>query len=110
MLAGGGMRTGQVIGATNRLGEYASERPVHFQEIFATVYHALGINPKLITDYLNSLPEGAAKWAAIADWEYSNYVERAHPMLDQLAPNFDITPADIDALFKSKPEYPVIGP
>jgi hypothetical protein len=71
---------------------------------------AIGINPQLITDYLSSLPEGAAKWAALADWEYSNYVERAHPMLDQLAPSFGLTPADIDALFKSKPEYPLIGP
>src|SRR5205814_8833670 len=32
LLAGGGMRTGQVIGATNRLGEYAKERPVTMQE------------------------------------------------------------------------------
>jgi len=45
ILAGGGMRTGQVIGATNRLGEYAKERPVHFQEVFATLYHNLGIDP-----------------------------------------------------------------
>ncbi len=38
LLAGGGMRTGQVIGSTNRLGEYAVDRPVHFQEVFATLY------------------------------------------------------------------------
>jgi hypothetical protein len=38
------MRTGQVIGATNRLGEEPSARPVHFQEVFATLYHNLGIN------------------------------------------------------------------
>ena len=44
MLAGGGMRAGQVIGATNRLGEHATDRPVHFQEIFATLYHNLGID------------------------------------------------------------------
>ncbi len=44
LLAGGGMRVGQVIGATNRLGEEAVERPVHFQEIFATLYKNLGIN------------------------------------------------------------------
>jgi uncharacterized protein (DUF1501 family) len=44
LLAGGGMKTGQVIGSTNRLGEEARERPVHFQEIFATLYHNLGIN------------------------------------------------------------------
>lgn len=44
ILAGGGMRCGQVIGSTNRLGEEARERPVHFQEIFATLYHNLGID------------------------------------------------------------------
>lgn len=43
-LAGGGMQLGQAIGATNRLGEYAKERPVHFQEVLATLYHNLGID------------------------------------------------------------------
>lgn len=43
-LAGGGIRAGQAIGATNRLGEYATERPVDIQEIIATLYHNLGIN------------------------------------------------------------------
>jgi hypothetical protein len=49
LLAGGGLKTGQVIGATDRLGGEATDRPVHFQEIFATVYHALGINPNTST-------------------------------------------------------------
>ena len=44
MLAGGGMKTGQVIGSTNRLAEVAKDRPVHFQEVFATLYHNLGID------------------------------------------------------------------
>jgi hypothetical protein len=44
LLAGGGMRHGQVIGATNRLGEYVTQRPVHFQEVFATLYRSLGID------------------------------------------------------------------
>jgi hypothetical protein len=44
MLAGGGMRTGQVLGETNRLGEHAVKRPVKFQEIFATLYHNAGID------------------------------------------------------------------
>jgi hypothetical protein len=48
-LAGGGLRTGQVIGSTNRLGERAQDRPVHFQEVFATVYHQLGIDPGTTT-------------------------------------------------------------
>jgi uncharacterized protein (DUF1501 family) len=43
-LAGGGVRGGQVVGATNRLGEFASNRPVAFQEVVATLYHNLGID------------------------------------------------------------------
>jgi len=44
LLAGGGMRTGQVIGSTNRLGEHAQDRPVHFQDVHATLYHNMGID------------------------------------------------------------------
>lgn len=44
LMAGGGMRTGQAIGATNRLGEYAAARPVDVQEIIGTAYHNLGID------------------------------------------------------------------
>lgn len=49
LLAGGGMRTGQVIGSTNRLGEHAQDRPVTFQEVFATLYHNVGIDTSLAT-------------------------------------------------------------
>jgi hypothetical protein len=49
LMAGGGMRTGQVIGATNRLGEHATERPVRFEEVFATIYRNLGIDPHQTT-------------------------------------------------------------
>jgi hypothetical protein len=44
LLAGGGMRHGQVIGATDRLGGEAVERPVQFGEVFATLYHNMGID------------------------------------------------------------------
>lgn len=44
LLAGGGMKTGQVIGSTNRLAEEAATRPVPMQEVFATIYHNLGID------------------------------------------------------------------
>ncbi len=46
LLAGGGMRTGQVIGSTNRFGEYADERPIHYRDVFATLYHNLGLDPE----------------------------------------------------------------
>ncbi|MEO8427633.1 MAG: DUF1501 domain-containing protein, partial [Verrucomicrobiota bacterium] len=44
VLAGGGMKTGQVIGATDRLGGEATERPIQFGDVFATLYHNLGID------------------------------------------------------------------
>jgi hypothetical protein len=44
LLAGGGMRTGQVIGSTSRDGGEVTDRPVYFQEVFATLYHNLGID------------------------------------------------------------------
>jgi hypothetical protein len=44
LLAGGGMRHGQMIGATDRLAGEAVDRPVKFQEVFATLYHNLGID------------------------------------------------------------------
>jgi hypothetical protein len=48
-VAGGGMKTGQVIGSTNRYAEVPAERPVHLHEVFATFYHLLGIDPKTTT-------------------------------------------------------------
>jgi Protein of unknown function (DUF1501) len=49
LLAGGGMKTGQAIGATNRLGEYAIARPVTHQEVFATLYAKLGLDLSKVT-------------------------------------------------------------
>jgi len=49
LLAGGGMKVGQVIGATDRLGGEPSERPVQFGEIFATLYQNLGIDVNQVT-------------------------------------------------------------
>jgi hypothetical protein len=49
ILAGGGMKTGQAIGATNRLGEHAVVRPVRFGEVHATLYRTLGIDPGTAT-------------------------------------------------------------
>ncbi len=44
LLAGGGMPTGQVIGATDRIGGEAVARPVTFGELYATLYRNLGID------------------------------------------------------------------
>lgn len=49
LMAGGGMKTGQAIGRTNRLGERPVERPVDMQEIVGTAYHNLGLDPMSTT-------------------------------------------------------------
>jgi hypothetical protein len=55
LLAGGGMRGGQVIGSTNRFGEEPDERPIQYREVMATLYHNLGIDLKNtpVTDELD---------------------------------------------------------
>ena len=44
ILAGGGMRTGQVLGSTNRYAEVAQDRPIHYQQVLATLYRQLGLD------------------------------------------------------------------
>lgn len=44
LLAGGGMRTGQVVGSTNSRGEEPKERPLTPNDLWATVYRHLGID------------------------------------------------------------------
>ncbi len=45
LLAGGGLRVGQVIGSTDKLAGYAAARPIHYQDILATLYNRLGVDP-----------------------------------------------------------------
>ncbi len=56
LLAGGGLRTGQVIGSTTKDAGDPDQRPVYFQEIHATLYHGLGIDPKGFIRDSNNLP------------------------------------------------------
>jgi uncharacterized protein (DUF1501 family) len=49
LLAGGGMQVGQVIGATDRYAGTVVSRPVHYQDVFATLYRNLGIDADATT-------------------------------------------------------------
>ncbi len=65
LFAGGGVREGQVIGATDRSAAQPTTRPFSPADVAATIYHALGIDGEaLLTDAqgrpLPVLPEGAA--------------------------------------------------
>jgi hypothetical protein len=44
LFAGGGLKTGQAVGATDPKGEYPRTRPVDPQDVLAMMYHVLGIN------------------------------------------------------------------
>ncbi len=44
LIAGGGLKMGQVIGATDRTGGKIADRPIHFGEVHATLYRNLGIH------------------------------------------------------------------
>jgi hypothetical protein len=43
--AGGGLKMGQAVGATDARAEYPAEKPYSPQDVLATVYHVLGIDP-----------------------------------------------------------------
>jgi hypothetical protein len=57
ILAGGGMKVGQVIGSTNRYAEVPKDRPISFQEVVATLYHNLGIDPSAAINDLTGRPQ-----------------------------------------------------
>ncbi len=47
-LACGGMRNGQALGTSTRNAEAALDRPVHFQDVHATLYRNLGIDVETV--------------------------------------------------------------
>jgi hypothetical protein len=53
LLAGGGVRGGQVYGASDDLAAHPKDDPVHARDLVATIYHALGVGPtQTVTDTL----------------------------------------------------------
>lgn len=69
-LAGGGVRGGTVVGASDRVGGYPTDEPMHVSRLAATVYHLLGISPEtqlhdMAGRPMPLLPKPAAPIAAI---------------------------------------------
>jgi uncharacterized protein (DUF1501 family) len=56
-VAGGGLRTGQVIGATDGRGERPAGHPIRMQNVLATFYQVLGIDPGLTLRDYNGRPQ-----------------------------------------------------
>jgi hypothetical protein len=48
LLAGGGVRGGQVFGASDRIGAYPSSEPVDPADIHATMFHCMGLEPEQV--------------------------------------------------------------
>ncbi len=65
LLAGGGLKLGQVVGSTNARAEHPVDRPMKPADILATVYHGLGIDTKL---------------------SFKDHTGRPHPILDEGEP------------------------
>jgi hypothetical protein len=54
ILAGGGIRRGYVHGSSDATGSAPLDDPVHPGELLATIYHAMGVNPRSIAyNHLN---------------------------------------------------------
>jgi len=49
LMAGGGVRGGQIVGATDEIGLRAVESPHHFRDIHATILHQLGLDQHKLT-------------------------------------------------------------
>ena len=69
LLAGGGFQSGQVIGSTDRLGAEIASRPVHFGEVFASLYQWMGLDTEAA--YLSDLTGRPQKlvegWGALPE-------------------------------------------
>src|SRR5262245_44190808 len=56
LLCGGGMKVGQVIGSTDSTAAVARDQPVQYQDVLATVYHNLGIDPHATVEDVSGRP------------------------------------------------------
>ena len=48
VVAGGGIRGGQVYGSSDRLAAFPASTPVSPQQIIATLYHSMAIAPRTV--------------------------------------------------------------
>lgn len=57
LMAGGGVRGGQTIGATDEIGLHAIEDRMHIHDFHSTILHALGVDAMELTYFDNGRPE-----------------------------------------------------
>ena len=56
LVSGGGMPEGMVIGSTDKTAAAAVERPIHYRDMLATIYHNLGIDAHSFVRDMNERP------------------------------------------------------
>lgn len=61
LIAGGGLRMGQMIGSSTEKGERPKDRPCTVQQVLATIYLALGIDPAM------TFPNGSGRPVHLLD-------------------------------------------
>lgn len=67
LLGGGGVKGGQIVGSTNRLGEAPLDRPLRPGDIHHTIYHVLGVDPSTHFLDLQGRPTRAVDHGAVID-------------------------------------------
>ncbi len=61
LIAGGGLKMGQMIGTSSARGEYPKDRRYTAPQVLSTIYHAMGIDPAM------TFPNGAGRPMYILD-------------------------------------------
>jgi hypothetical protein len=61
LVAGGGLKMGQAIGASSARGEYPKDRPYKVSNLLSTIYQAIGIDPSL------TFPNGSGRPMYVLD-------------------------------------------
>ncbi len=67
LLAGGGVKRGFVHGASDKTGSYPAENPVRPDDVAATIFHALGIDPHREMRTLTNRPVVASEGQVITE-------------------------------------------
>ncbi len=58
-MAGGGVKGGRIIGATDDFGMHAIESPAHVHDLHATILHGIGLDHEQLVYHLQGRPERA---------------------------------------------------
>lgn len=67
LMGGGGVKGGQIVGSTNRLGEAPQDRPLTPGDIHATMFHCLGVDPQTAFTDHSGRPVTAVEHGAVIE-------------------------------------------